>query len=261
MSGTFWTLVAIAIGIVSGFSSGAFGIGGGVVNKPLLRLLLHTMPGYVIGSPIPAQFFGALLGSASYRKRGMINFKLVRMAAPFAIVGTVLGAYATNLVNLNHLMILLVLVVLWAGVRMVGKGIKSPGCAEEECAPLTIQRTAPAALAAGVLAGLLGLGGGFVLVPAFSVLLRRDIKECIASSLAIVALAAIPNGITHWLLGHIDWQLALSLLIGQMIGVWFGTVFTIRSSRRLVYILFGTFLVIVSLALARLEIVATLGGR
>jgi uncharacterized membrane protein YfcA len=225
-----------------------------------LRLILLTSPGYVIGSPVPAQFLGALLGSTSYYRRKMINFALVRQAAPFAVAGTILGAYATSLVKHGYLMILLVLVVMWAGSRMMSKALKSSAHEQEPEAPLCIAKTGPTALVAGLLAGLLGLGGGFIMVPAFSVLLRREIKECIASSLAIVSLTAIPNGIMHWILGHIDWQLAMLLLVGQMTGVWFGTVFTVRSSRRLLYILFGLFLVAVSIGLARLEIRTLLGG-
>lgn len=260
MSNIHWPLATLAIGVISGISSGAFGIGGGVVSKPLLRLILHASPGYVIGSPIPAQFLGAILGSTSYYRRGMINWKLVRQAAPLAIAGTILGAYSTRFVRHSYLMVLLVLVVMWAGGRMMSKALRTTDQEEEGSAPLLVRKTCPTAFVAGLLAGLLGLGGGFVMVPAFSVLLKREIKECIASSLAIVALTAIPNGVTHWILGHINWQLALFLLLGQLTGVWFGTVFTVKSSRRLVYILFGVFLVTVSLALARLEIRTLLGG-
>ncbi len=255
-----WPVVAIAIGVVSGASSGAFGVGGGVVNKPLLRLILRTAPASVLGSPIPAQFFGALLGTVSYHRRHMINYRLVGMAAPFAVAGTVLGAYATSLVELGYLMILLALVVLSAGVRMLAKSARHSEADSEPPVPLTLSRTSVTAFLAGIMAGLLGLGGGFLLVPAFNALLGREIKESIASSLAIVALTSIPNGITHWILGHVEWTLASYLLIGQMVGVWFGTLFTIRSSRRLVYLLFGLFLAGVALALVRLEIINTLRG-
>lgn len=231
-----------------------------MVSKPLLRLIMNIAPGAVIGSPIPAQLFGASLGSISYFKRRMINFRLVWLATPFAIAGTVLGAYLTSLLNLGYLMVLLVLVVLWAGARVISKSFASAEHSQEECRPLRIHSVSPAAFVAGLMAGLLGLGGGFVLVPAFNILLKREIKECIASSLVVVAATSIPNGIIHLYLGHIDWQLALSLLVGQMIGVWFGTAFTIRCSRRLVYFLLGLFLIAVSLTLARLETLNIVSG-
>ena len=260
MPHTYWPLVAVAIGIVSGVSSGAFGIGGGVVNKPLLRVFLRAAPGLVIGSPIPAQFFGAALGSISYFKKGMINFKLVWLATPFAIAGTILGAWLTSLLNLGYVMVFLVVVVLWTGSRMIGRSFTVKAHEPEECAAASMYKVAPTAFVAGTVAGLLGVGGGFLLVPAFNMILKREIKECIASSLAIVALTAIPNGIIHWALGHMDWNLALSLLVGQMIGVWFGTIFTIKSHGKLLYFLFGLFLIIVSLTQARLEISNMLGG-
>lgn len=218
-------------------------------------------PGAVIGSPVPAQFVGATLGSISYFKKRMINFRLVWLATPFAIAGTVLGAYLTSLLNLSYLMVLLVLVVLWAGTRVMAKSFTPVEHGQEEPRALRIHNVSPTAFVAGVMAGLLGLGGGFVLVPTFSILLRRPIKESIASSLVIVAATAVPNGIIHSILGHIDWQLALALLVGQMIGVWFGTAFTVRSSRRLLCFLFGLFLIAVSLTLARLEMLSIIGSR
>lgn len=247
-------MVTVAIGIVSGLSSGAFGIGGGVVNKPLLRVFLRLAPGFVIGSPIPAQFFGAALGSISYFQKKMINFRIVWLAAPFAIAGTILGAWLTSLLNLGYVMVFLVLVVLWTGSRMIGKSFTVKAHEPQECMAASVYKVAPTAFAAGAVAGLLGLGGGFLLVPAFNMVLKRDIKECIASSLMVITLTAIPNGIIHWILGHINWNIALSLLVGQMIGVWFGTIFTIRSHRKLVYLLFGLFLIMVSLTQIRLEI-------
>ena len=260
MPHTYWPLVAIAIGIVSGVSSGAFGIGGGVVNKPLLRVFLRATPGFVIGSPILAQFLGAALGSISYFKKRMINFRLVWLATPFAIAGTILGAWLTSFLNLGHVMVFLVLVVLWTGSKMIAKSFTVEAHEPQERTAASIYKVAPTAFAAGTVAGLLGVGGGFLLVPAFNIVLKREIKECIASSLVVVTLTAIPNGIIHWALGHIDWNLAFSLLVGQMIGVWFGTIFTTRSHRKLVYFLFGLFLIIVSLTQARLEILNILRG-
>ena len=73
-------------------------------------------------------------------------------------------------------------------------------------------RLAIIGIAAGGLSGLLGVGGGILMVPAFSAWLRLPLKETIATSLACVGIFAIPGTITHALLGHIDWAYAIPLV-------------------------------------------------
>ena len=63
-----------------------------------------------------------------------------------------------------------------------------------------------------MLSGLLGVGGGILMVPAFQGWLRMGLKETIATSLACVGLLAIPGTITHTLKHHIDWTFALPLV-------------------------------------------------
>ena len=65
-----------------------------------------------------------------------------------------------------------------------------------------------------MLAGLLGVGGGVLLVPAYTGLLRLPPKRAVATSLVAVAIFSVPAMITHALLGHIDWAYALPLVIG-----------------------------------------------
>ena len=64
-------------------------------------------------------------------------------------------------------------------------------------------------VAAGMLSGLLGIGGGILMVPAFSAWVGIPLKETIATSLACVGIFAIPGTLTHWYLGHIDWAFAI----------------------------------------------------
>ncbi len=93
-------------------------------------------------------------------------------------------------------------------------------------------RLAIIGLAAGGLSGLLGVGGGILMVPAFSTWLRMPLKETVATSLACVGVFAIPGTITHALLGHIDWAFAIPLCIGVIPGARIGANFTIAASDR-----------------------------
>src|SRR6202012_5894578 len=78
-------------------------------------------------------------------------------------------------------------------------------------------------LGAGVIAGLLGVGGGIVLVPAFSVLLGLERKETIATSLVAVAMMSTTSLAGHMIEGHVHWGYALPLVVGVVPGARLGS--------------------------------------
>ena len=79
---------------------------------------------------------------------------------------------------------------------------------------------------AGALAGLLGLGGGVVMMPAFTQVLKIPMKVAVASSLVAVAIFSIPALVTHTLLGHVNWTFALVLTLGAVPGAQIGSKIT-----------------------------------
>jgi uncharacterized protein len=88
------------------------------------------------------------------------------------------------------------------------------------------------AIAAGGLSGLLGVGGGIILVPAFAEWIGFSIKESVGTSLACVGILAIPSMTTHAFLGDINWWYAAALSIGVIPGARIGAHLAIRSSDR-----------------------------
>jgi uncharacterized membrane protein YfcA len=83
---------------------------------------------------------------------------------------------------------------------------------------------------AGGMSGLLGVGGGVVMVPAFAEIAKLPIKTAIASSLLCVAAFAVPGTITHWALGNIDWRFAIPLAIGVVPGARLGAAVAIKAN-------------------------------
>jgi uncharacterized membrane protein YfcA len=97
-----------------------------------------------------------------------------------------------------------------------------------------VRRDRPTVLAAigvgaGLLSGLLGVGGGIVMVPAFTEVAGISLKSAIATSLACVGLLALPGTITHAFLGDIDWRFAFWLAIGVVPGARLGAALAIRA--------------------------------
>jgi len=138
------------------------------------------------------------------------------------------------------------------------------GAAEAEDAlaePASDRRDTPAALAgvgavAGLLSGLLGVGGGIVMVPGFTELLGMPLKSAVSTSLACVGLFAIPGTITHAALGGIDWRFALLLAVGVVPGARVGAALTLRAGARRHQLAVATFLGVISVVYAVGEAVA-----
>jgi uncharacterized membrane protein YfcA len=110
--------------------------------------------------------------------------------------------------------------------------------------------------AAGLLAGVLGVGGGIVMMPAFTGVLKMPIKLAVGSSLVAVALFSIPAVIAHTVLGHIAWRFALPLMIGVVPGTQVGALISVASSDRTMRLLFGTFILVLSVVYGGAELLA-----
>jgi uncharacterized membrane protein YfcA len=108
-------------------------------------------------------------------------------------------------------------------------------------------RAAGIGVVAGLLSGLLGIGGGVIMVPAFTELLSLSLKSAIATSLVCVGIFGVPATITHAFLGDIDWRLATLLTIGVIPGARVGASLTIRTAERRLRLAVGVFLALVSL--------------
>ncbi len=248
-------LATLAVGVVTGVVSGMFGVGGGVVAKPSIRGLGAT-PLETVGSTIPAIIPSALSGTLRYRREGLVRWRLVSVVGATGTVFAVVGAIATDAVPGEGRVLMLAVagIIGWTALR-IGLGTRetrldAPPDPEPRDAPNW--QLALTGVAAGLVNGLVGLGGGVVIVPVLTTLLRFPIKVAVATSLACVGIIAVPGTITHALLGNIAWEFALPLAIGVVPGARLGARFTIRASDRslrvAVALLLGVVAVITALA-------------
>lgn len=104
-------------------------------------------------------------------------------------------------------------------------------------------------LCGGLVSGLFGVGGGIVMVPAFVLLLGRDIKTAIGVSLTVIVPAACIGVFQHHRFGHVDWRLTAAVvplaLVGGLGGAWLAKVLPAATLGRL----FGGFLILVGVYL------------
>jgi len=237
-------VLILVTGVLIGFLSGLFGVGGSSIATPVLRLL--GVPRLVaLGSPLPLTLPTAVVGGVTYWRRGLVNGWAVLWTALGGVPAVVVGAYLTTVVPGRVLMALTGLFVAAVGVRVLCK----PG----EAPTTGVRRTCPAWLLAvlgvgiGVLSGLLANGGGFLLVPTYLLLCRLSPQEAAATSLVGVGLLACPGTCVHWQLGHIDFGLVVLLALGATPSTYLGARVGLSLSRQRARWLFGMFLLLFGL--------------
>jgi uncharacterized membrane protein YfcA len=223
--------LTFALGLVSGALAGAFGVGGAIVTTPGVRLL-GASAFLAVGTTLPPTVLTAAAGTARYSREGLVDWRTLAVAGPVGAVAAVVGSLGSHVVPGGGHWLMIVTACLL--------GLSALRVAHPSDAPDDDSRAHPArhpgwptaagvGLAAGVLSGLLGVGGGLVLVPGFSELVRLPLKRTIATSLACVGVLAVPATVTHAFLGDVDWRLAAILCVAVIPGARVGADAAIRA--------------------------------
>jgi uncharacterized membrane protein YfcA len=246
---------ALAIGFGSGILSGMFGIGGGVLMVPAMRILLGVEGLTAVGTSLPVIIPSAITGAISYLRAGQADWRTgMRLAvggAPLAVAGALLAEKAGGTVVL----IVLACVVLWTAADTILQTVKAARTDAEE--GVTSTMTWPRALGTGALTGIysgfLGLGGGFIMVPLLTRFGKLSIKRAIGTSLIAICFIALPAAISHIALGNGDLRLTLMLALGIVPGALIGARITIGGNERAIRIGFAVMLVVTGVAIIARE--------
>ncbi|MSO87458.1 MAG: sulfite exporter TauE/SafE family protein [Acidimicrobiia bacterium] len=257
--------LTVLLGLATGVLSGLFGVGGGVISQPGMRLL-GLAPLVAIGTALPVIIPGALSGALRYRHEDLILWPAVWATIPLGLVAAAGGSeISAQVPGEGHLLQLVTAGLLgFSSYRMAT--VASPANPDRSASldatgsppqgRATNARYAAIGVVGGFLSGLLGIGGGVILVPAFVQVARREVKSAIATSLVCVGAFAIPGTITHALNGQVDWRVAAALIVGVIPGARIGAALTIKAADRRLRLTVATFLGIIALLYAGSELLA-----
>ena len=258
-AGPLRDVLTLLAGVGTGMLSAAFGVGGAVVSTPAIRAL--GAPALIaVGTTLPSILPSAISGSLRYHREGLIDRRVVKWTVPFGIAASVAGSLLSRVVpGEGHFLMLLTAALLgftaWRMARPPSQGDVSPAESVELVAP-SAGLLVGIGIVAGLMSGLLGVGGGIVMVPAFTELAKLPIKVVIASSLACVGMFAIPGTVTHALLGGIDWRFAVLLGLGVIPGARLGAASVVRAGDRRLRIAVASFLGLIAVLYGAGEVVA-----
>lgn len=257
---TLFIIKALVIGLLTGLMSGCFGVGGGILCTPLIRMFLSIDPHVAVGTTMALIIPTAVAGAFNYVKRQQVDKKMAAMLAPTAVLGTIAGAVATQYVEGQILMLLFALVVCIAGVDLsfsIGENLKKKRENERNEAqdsqdfgvgPYVV------GLAAGLFAGFFGVGGGFLMVPCLLYFYKFGVKAAFGTSLVVIAAVSIPGTISHFALMHVDLPLAGLMIAGSIPGSLLGSALALRLKDSFLRRGFGVIMLLMSVVLAMREL-------
>jgi uncharacterized membrane protein YfcA len=191
-----------AVGI--GLSLGLTGAGGSILTLPVLVYLAGIPPKQAVGLSLLIVGTAALVGAWQRARAGEVHFKAAGMFVISGVVGAALGAKLTPLLSSSALMITFAVLMVVVAVRMLTSGNSGLQPAPE-CHPL---RCLTAGAVVGVLTGFLGVGGGFLLMPALVKFARLPLRIATGTSLAIIACNSASGFASHLGEAPIPWLLA-----------------------------------------------------
>lgn len=187
----------IVAGLVTGLLLGVFGSGGSIITMPALLYLLHVEPKSAIAMSLGIVAVTATITALQHWRRGNVNLKVTAIFGLFGVVGTYLGALlgvATPVVIQLGLFAAVMYAAAWKMLqpkpmphRSVGAAAVIP-CETGDCEEPRYGHIAAHGIGVGALTGLVGVGGGFLIVPALVLLSGLSMKRAVGTSLSIVAI-------------------------------------------------------------------------
>jgi uncharacterized membrane protein YfcA len=217
--------LALLLAVLIGVSLATLGSGGSIITMPVLVYVAGVPAHDAVGMSLA--IVGTTAAVGSYLQSRGSGFD-ARAAAVFAVTGAA-GAYGgaklTPLVAAGTLMAVFAGLMLLAGWRMLAPGARA--AAPREC---HVPRCALIGLVLGVLTGFLGIGGGFLIVPALVLAAGLDMKRAVPTSLAIIAFNAAGGLAGHLRHAAFDWTMTATFLASALTGMVVGSRMTRRVS-------------------------------
>jgi len=260
-------IIGYASAILIGISLGLIGGGGSILTVPVLVYLfgLDAFPAteyslFIVG-------ISSLVGSVSYLKKGLVNFK---MAMIFGIP-SVLAIFLTRIYllplipeevfRIQNFTITrdIFLLLIFAGLMILAsyKMIKSN--ASEKLLEIATDKnnTLLAGVqgsVVGVLTGLVGAGGGFMIIPALVNLLRIPMKIAIGTSLVIICFNSLIGFVSSVNHVEIEWKLLISITAVAVAGIIIGTQLSKKIDGKKLKPAFGWFILVMGIYIIAKEI-------
>lgn len=256
---------------VAGFLGSLTGLGGGVVVIPLLTLGFGVDMRYAIGAALVTSIASSSGAAAAYIKEGITNVRIGMFLEIATTTGAVLGAVVAMYLDKMYIAIIFGCVLIFSAIRSIAKkednvdyaapgdplGVKlklngSYPAGEGKVQKYNVHNVVGGYLLmtlAGVLSGLLGIGSGALKVLAMDTAMKIPFKVSTTTSNFMVGVTAAASAVIYLQRGYIDPGLAMPIVVGVLLGAFFGSKILPKANVKKLRILFSVVIFFLALSM------------
>ena len=239
-------MIGYALAALVGMSLGLMGGGGSILTVPIFVYVLGYEAKLAIAMSLPVIGVTSLVGAALHWRSGNVNIRTAVTFALIAMIGAYGGAQLARLLDGAVQLALLAGIMLLAAAMMyrsaqrTRSAAKSPGPAQ----PMRFVLLVPVALTVGVITGVVGIGGGFLVVPALVLLARAPMTQAVGTSLLVIALNSAAAFAGYLGQVQVPWVFVSAFTGVAVVGILGGTYLVRFVSQRTLKQGFALFLIV-----------------
>ena len=239
-------IVGYLLAALIGLSLGLMGGGGSILTVPIFVYVLRYDPKLAIVMSLPVVGVTSLVGAIGHWRAGNVNLKTAAVFGVIAMIsayaGAKLAAFLTGAVQLS----LLAVIMLAAAISMFRNARRASPTLDEARAlrEVSPQLLLGVALCVGLVTGLVGVGGGFLIVPALVLLGGTPMKQAVGTSLLVIAMNCASGFAGYATRVDIPWRFVLGFTSIAVLGILAGTYLVRYVSQRALKQAFSVFLIV-----------------
>lgn len=235
---------ATVVGLVAGFLSGLFGVGGGILIVPALVLVMAMDQRLAHGTSLAAVLPIAVSSTLGYALEDKVDWPVAALLAGAAVLGAVVGTHALQRLPQRTLALAFALLLVVTAVRLLVDHSSAGGRGELDAA--SVIGLLVLGLTSGILAGLLGVGGGIIMVPAMVVLWGIPPAVAKGTSLAVIVPTSIMGTWRNRHHGNADMPVAVIVGLAGVVSAFVASKISIGMSETTSNVLFALLLIAVA---------------
>lgn len=237
------TVVAAVGALMVGLTLGLLGGGGAIVTVPVLVYALGLDPKLAVVMALPIVGGVSAIGVIQHWRQGNVDFRTAGAFGLAAMAGAFGGARLAQFISGTLQLLLLAALMLGSAYSM----LRSPKITAVESDTRNLGPTVLlVGLGVGVLTGLLGIGGGFLLVPALVVLANVPMRQAVGTSLTVIAMNTVAGYLGYRGQVDVPWTLVLQFGAIAAVGIVVGSALVPRIPQAGLKKSFGVLLILLS---------------
>ena len=262
-------IIGFASAILIGVSLGLIGGGGSILTVPVLVYILGVNPVLATAYSLFVVGSTSLVGAATYMKKGLVNYKTALVFAIPSFIAVFLTrkflvpALPDPLFTLGEaiitknigIMVFFALIMLAASYSMI-TAKKCVDCDENEPVVFNFPMIALEGSVVGVITGIVGAGGGFLIIPALVLLAKLPMKLAVGTSLLIIAAKSLIGFLGDLSTQTIDWQMLLIFTSLSIVGIFIGSALSKKINEKILKTGFGWFVLVMGIYIITKELLA-----